>query len=102
MVSVSAESREGDSEVVFGIDFNEVVEGFEREGVVTFIAARHDGDEGKIMPVLSDDDVVIPVAELPCFLSGVITPFCRGSRVKPLMFAFVYPVFPAVAGRLPP
>ncbi len=52
----------------------EPVESRERERAVALAASRHDGGQRKVVTVLRDDNMVVPVAEDMTAVSRVVTP----------------------------
>jgi len=81
VMAVAREITHINIRTVLPCGFQQPVESRERERVVTLIASRHDGGQRKVVTVLRDDNMVVPVAEDMTAVSRVVTPHSGGACV---------------------
>ncbi len=99
VVAVPAKDAELQVRAVFPGSFYQAVQRGQRKGVVAFVAARHDGDQGKVVAVDRRYNMVVPVAELEGVRAVVVAPFGGRTCVEPAAAAFADSLLPAGARR---
>ncbi len=99
MMTVPDKSAYAHRESVLISGFHKTVESFERKGIIAFAPARHDSQQRKVVPALSDDQMVITVAEDKTVMVMIITPLRRRTCKKAVMIAVINAGSPAFARR---
>ncbi len=99
MVTVPDKSAHARRKSVLISGFHKTVESFERKGIIAFAPARHDSQQRKVVPVLSDDQMVITVAEDKTVMVMIITLLRRRTGKKAVMITVINAGSPAFARR---
>ena len=98
MVAIAAKDGNVKIEPVFPGGLEKTVEGFQREGEIAFVAARQEGQQGQVVAVLVEHQVIIAIAKEVGVAVVIVAPFGGGRGIASLMVALVNALGEAVAG----
>ena len=98
MVAVAAEDGNVKVKLVFAGGLEKTVEGVKGEGEVALVAAWHERQQGQVVAILMEHQVVVAIAKNIAFAVGIVAPFGGGGGVAPLMITLVDAVGATVAG----
>ncbi len=97
-MAVTAKDADVHVEAVFPGSLEESVKGFEGEGVVALIAAWHNGEQGQIVSVLVNNEMVVTVAKKKAVAVGIIAPLGSGRGIIAIVLAAIDPLRAAGTG----
>ena len=89
MVAVAAEDGNVQIEAVFPGGLEKTVEGLEGEGEIALVATWHEREQGEVVAILMEHQVIIAIAKKVSVAVVIVAPFGGGRGVAPFMVALV-------------